>query len=216
MTIIHGDHQVASRSQLLILKQAAVESGKQVVEFSGGSLTLPELVNAAESVSLFGNANVVIIQDLFTRRQGIEKKVILEYLAAHPQSNIIIWESKDVSSQLKQFSPSSVKKFDLPKYLFKFLEDFSLAGLHQAAETTPVEQLFPLLVRQLHNLILTKENRGDFATWQKSKLTAQASRYSLKQLLAMYHRLLKIDYYQKTSTSPYNLTGALDLWIATL
>ena len=66
MIILHGDNQVASRQHLTTLKQAATKLGKQITELAG-EVSLELLMPAAESNSLFGSSNLVVIENLFLR-----------------------------------------------------------------------------------------------------------------------------------------------------
>ncbi|MEK7091078.1 MAG: hypothetical protein AAB887_01045 [Patescibacteria group bacterium] len=179
--ILHGDNQVASRQALLAAKE-----GKPTLEFMGSDLSLDQLVNAVETNSLFGQANTVIIEGLFSQRPSTNKKVIIEYLESHQDSDIIIWEGKDVTSQLKNIT--SVKIFDLPKYIFSFLDSPTISGLHQVLQTMPAEQIMASLATRAHKRANTK--------W-------------LQELLA-------IDYKLKTGALPYDLATALELWCAKL
>lgn len=181
MIILHGDNQVVSRQALL-----AAREGKPVLEFMGSDLSLDPLVNAVETDSLFGQANTVIIEGIFSQRVSVNKKTIVEYLESHQNSDIIIWESKDVSTQLKNFK--NIQKFDLPKYIFNFLDNPTISGLHQVLQTMPAEQILASLGTRAHK------------------------RANIKWL----QKLLTIDYQLKTGNLPYDLTTALELWCAKL
>ena len=143
MFILHGDDQVASRQALLTVKE-----GKSTLEFMGSNLTLDQLVNAVETNSLFGQANTVVIERAFA------KKEISEYLTKNQDKDIIIWEPKDVSVKVKDFK--NVQKFDLPKHIFKFLDSPSLSTLHLALSTAPVEVVFASLATRAHKRANTK------------------------------------------------------------
>ena len=181
MLILHGDNQVASRQALLAAKE-----GKPILEFMGSDLTLDHLVNAVETNSLFGQANTVIIEGIFSQRPSTNKKAAVEYLEAHPDADIIIWEGKDVTTQLKNFK--SVQKYDFPKYIFSFLDSPTISGLHQVLQTMPAEQILASLATRAHKRANT--------SWLKS--------------------LLDLDYKLKTGALPYNLAAALELWCAKL
>lgn len=175
MIILHGNNQVASRQALLAAKE-----GRPVLEFMGSDLSLDQLVNAVETNSLFGQANTVVIERAFA------KKEISEYLAKNQDKDIIIWEPKDVSTKVKDFK--NVQKFDLPKYIFGFLDNPTISGLHQVLQTMPAEQILASLATRAHKRANTK--------W-------------LQELLA-------IDYKIKTGVLPYDLATALELWCAKL
>lgn len=181
MQILHGDHQVASRQALLTTKES-----KPILEFIGSNLTLNQLINAVETDSLFGQANTIIIEGIFSQRSSANKKAIIEYLELHQDADIIIWEGKDITTQLKNFK--SVQKFDVPKHIFAFLDNPTLSTFHLALSTTEPEVLFASLATRAHKRANTK--------W-------------LQELLA-------IDYKLKTGILPYDLATALELWCAKL
>lgn len=181
MQILHGDNQVASRQKLLDLKK-----DKSVIEFLGSDLVLETLSNVVATKSLFGQANTIIIEGLFSLRNSALKKDLVSYLLNHLASEVIIWEGKDVSAQVKDFS--QVQKFDLPKHIFAFLDSPSLSTFHLALSTVEPEVLFASLVTRAYKRANTK--------W--------------------LHELLAIDYKLKTGILPYDLTTGLELWCAKL
>jgi len=181
MIILHGDHQVASRQKLLDLKK-----DKSVLEFLGSELTLAALVNTLTTKSLFGQANTIVIEGLFSLRPSTLKKILITYLLNHLESDVIVWEPKDVSSQIKDFK--QVQKFDLPKYIFAFLDNPTVSGLQQVLQTMPPEQILASLATRGYKRVDTK--------WLQELLT--------------------IDYQLKTGNLPYDLTTALELWCAKL
>lgn len=187
MLILHGEHQVASRDQLTALRRASL----QPIEFSGSDLDPDRLIPACESKSLFGQTASVFIENLFSSRTGAAKKQIAGYLRDHPDFDVTVWEPKDVSSQLKDFPPQVVRRFDLPRHIFKFLDHPSLTTLHLALSVTPSEVVFASLVTRLHKQIAS----GNLQT------------------LSRYQQLLDIDYKLKTSALPYDLATALELWL---
>lgn len=179
MIILHGDNQVASRQAL-----STIKLGKSILEFMGSDLSLDGLINAVETNSLFGQANTVIIEGIFSQRVSTNKKLIAEYLETHQNSDIIIWEPKDVSSQIKNYK--NIQKFDLPKHIFDFLDNPTLSTFHLALNTTEPEVLFASLATRAYKRANTK--------WLQELLT--------------------LDYQLKTGSLPYDLTTALELWIA--
>ena len=181
MLILHGENQVESRQNLLSVKQA-----KSTLELSGSSLTLDQLVQSVETNSLFGQANTVVIESVFSQRASASKKKIIDYLEKSSSKDIIIWEPKDVTSQLKGFDQKLVKKFDFPKHIFKFLDFPSLSALHLALSITPPEVVFASLITRAHKQVKT--------IWLQELIT--------------------IDYQLKTGQLPYDLATALELWVA--
>lgn len=179
MFILHGDNQIASREALNLSKKDAL-----VIN----DLSLDAIRQAVESESLFGNINQVIIENIFSSRPSNGKKQIIEYLLANQKEDILIWESKDVTAQLREFSPQIIKVFAFPKYIFSFLDRPTIPGLHQVLQTMPPEQIFASLATRAHKQVNTK--------WLQE--------------------LLDVDYKIKTGTLPYDLSTALELWCAKL
>jgi len=190
MLILHGDNQIASRERFLAARQEAQKQGLNVVELSGDQINLPGLTQAVESKSLFGSANAVFIEGLFSSRPSNAKKQIIGYLSKKLNENIIIWESKDVTAQVKDL-PST--KFDLPKYIFNFLDNPTLESFRKCLEVMPVEQIFASLATRVHKALL---GQGRIA----KKINPA--------------ELLEIEYKQKTSSPPYDLASALEIWLA--
>src|SRR3989344_5342157 len=189
MLILHGDNQIASRERFLAARQEAQKQGLNVVELSGDQINLPGLTQAVESKSLFGSANAVFIEGLFSSRPSNAKKQIIGYLSKKLNENIIIWESKEVTAQVKDL-PST--KFDLPKYIFNFLDNPALESFHKCLEVMPVEQIFASLATRVHKALL---GQGRIAKNINPR------------------ELLDLEYKQKTSSPPYDLTSALEIWL---
>lgn len=213
MIVIHGDNQILSRQFLLGIRKKAVEDGSQIVELKGASCTMADIVSAVQSISLFGPSNFVIIEEFFSRRTGSEKTSISTYLIQHPLDQIALWESKDVSTQVKSFPPSVVKRFDLPKYLFKFMEDLQPETFRLSLDSAAPEQVLALLLRHVRNLMYIKSGGTNLPSWQAGKLKAQASRFSLTKLQSMYLSLMHMDYRHKTSAAPFDLASDIEVWL---
>jgi len=213
MIIFHGDHNVSSRQATVDARADGVKKGLNILDYSGSGLTLSELSQKAESTSLLGETNLIFISDFFARRPGKEKTAILEYLKTHSNLPLVFWESKDVTSQLTGLPTTTIKKFDLPKYIFKFLDSFSLELLDQTIQNTSPEQIMVLLSRRVRDLILAKLELLTGPDWKTRQISYQSQKYNLEKLKKLYSDLLKIDFTQKTSQMPYDLTSALELWV---
>ncbi len=212
MLIIHGDNQVASRQFLLDAKQAASKKDLEIISLEGSELTLGDLQQYVNSANLLGKTNCVVIEGFFSRRPSNDKKKIVEYLEKNPNEEIIFWDGKDLGMQLKVFPATVIKKFDLPKTVFKFLDTFSLPDLSETLENTPAELVFSLLVSQVRKLIMVKQDAIELPSWQLGKLKSQANKYPLEKLLKMHSSLLDIDYKNKTSATALDLGAGLELW----
>ena len=214
MFIFHGDNQSASRQAFLVRKNTDKARNLHVVEFSGPNLIYSDLVNSPETVSLFGQQSLIVIEDFFTgKHAGREKEQIAKYLKENTSKDVLFWESKNVSMQLKSFPAGSIAKFDLPKHLFDYLETFSVSILHQTLEDSEPQVVLFLLVRQLQSLIAVSDGKvANLPDWKAAKLRHQAAKFTVPRLLQLHHQLLEIDYRQKNSLSPLDLAQALELW----
>jgi hypothetical protein len=138
MLIIHGEDQVESRKYFLELKP-------RITEVS----TLVDLKEKLSTIPLFADNEKVFIENIFSRRTSNDKKEIVDFLETENPSNLIIWECRDVSAQIKK---GEVKYFPYPKHIFKFLDTPNLKTFHESLKTEPVEMLFASLVtRTLKN-----------------------------------------------------------------
>lgn len=216
MLIYHGDNQILSRSGFLDLKRTKTAAGMQIVEVNGQGLTLQELKYKSESASLLGDINCLFIDEFFGSRISKEKNLILDYLTEHSGNELNFWDSKDVSVQLKKIPPECIRKFDLPKYVFQFLDHPTITLLHQSLVNTAPEQIFALLVGHFRKLLIVKDHAGNLPAWQEQKLSSQAAKYSIEKLTELYKELLQIDYRQKTSVSAIDLSFSLELWLTKL
>lgn len=174
MIILHGDNQVESRKVWIEAKK-----NKQVLEFDGAVLTVADLANAINTVSLFEQSNSIFIEGLFGRRVSTERKDLISYLEKHPDADITIWEGKDISTQVKDL-PN--RNLELPKYIFKFLDSPTIEGLHLVLQTMPVEQILASLATRAH-----KQLKLD---WIKSLLTID---YAQKTSQAPYDLVAALE-----------------------
>lgn len=180
MLIIHGEDQIASRQVFLAKKQ-----NQTVRELNGEDSILSDVINSTQGESLFGGEALVFIENLFSSRPSARKTEIVNFFQENQDLDVFIWESKDVSSQLKSFPANIVQKFDLPKIIFAFMDHPTIELLHKCLASMPVEQIFASLVTRLYKQEKTQD------------------------LL----KLLEIDYKSKTSQLPYDLTTGLELFL---
>ena len=202
MQIIHGDNSLSSREHLLAAKQTTAKTGDNIVELSGDQIDLTTLVQAVESKSLFGPNNTVFIESLFSQRPSSAKKQIIDYLLKNTDEKIVTWDPKDITGQLKSFPEKIIKRFDLPKHIFAFLDSPALETLHRALQVSPVEQVFASLATRLHKVLL---GQGRFT-----------AKFTITDLKKMNTDLLQLEFQQKTSSAPYDLQAALEIWLTKL
>lgn len=189
MIILHGDNEIASRNEYLRQKK------ETYLELSGDTLDLSSLITSFSTSSLFGPISHIAIIGLFSRRPSTAKKQITDYLECRSELELLLWEPKDVSAQLKGFPQKLITKFDFPKHIFTFLDNLDLVTYHKLLSQMPVEQIFASLVTRAHK-VLTAESR---------------SNKSLDIL-----KLIEIDYQLKTGQLATDLSTALELLLVSL
>lgn len=222
--LLHGDNIVESRDALNLLRVDRDE----VITIEGKTAQLNEIKQACESMSLFGEKRLVIIENLFSRLSKNELKEFIAYLSSIESSyDIIIWEGRSLTKATigKLGKSWQIKEFSIPKVIFTLMESVKpknnrrmIELLQKARELkTSNEFIFLMLVRQIRMLLLAKDNGlTGIPTWMAGKFSKQANYFQTEDLLMLYKKLLAIDIRQKTGTGVYDLAGELDLLFATL
>ncbi|MBL7159044.1 hypothetical protein ISS85_01055 [Candidatus Microgenomates bacterium] len=230
-TILHGDHLLASRKALEVMKKTAEK--KEVISFDGKKVTLTDLKQALEARSLFGQEKLAIVENLISLKYSSIKtqeqvKRTFDYLKALPSNTeLILWEKKKIDGRrLISFKNAKIQLFQTPAIIFKFLESIQpnnqesmLSLFENCAKTGPVELIFYMIVRQFRLLLLVKDLGKEgvrMAPWQYARLTNQANCFTLEKLLKIYKKLLKIDYQQKTGQLVFDLKKTIELLLVNL
>jgi len=220
-----GENIVLSRKELLEEISKAKEKKFQIIQFIGKNLSIPNLTQALESDSLFGVPKLIIIENFFSLPRSNEKEELLALIKKNKDSQILIWEGKDLSRDLiSKHSGFEFKNFRLSKFLFSFLDNLipsqqkkNIENFHFCLTQEESEMIFAMLIRQIRLLIQAKEGEeylSSLAGWQKGKISSQAKLFTMVKLKEIFQKLLEIDFQQKTSQSPFDLSSALDLLIA--
>lgn len=223
--VFSGEDIVSSRKAFLEHLEGLKRDGFEVEMVNGKDLTLELLELLSLPISLFGEKKALTIENLFTGTKSKEKDKIIEKIVSLLDCYLVIWENKDFSKaeQLKYPKNFIFKNFKLPASLFIFLDHLlpnnsvsNLKYLTIALETVETNFLFLMLIRQIRLLILAEDPNDllKLAPWQKSKLQKQVNSFKAEQLTEIYTKLLKIDYNQKTSSTPFALEHELELLIA--
>jgi len=227
MIILHGENIVLSRQKLKEKVTEFKRETKGEVLLFDGDVNLIDIQQAFQSLSLLGQHQLVIIENLFGGRKTKEKEKIIDFIKKIKPSNLIIWEAKKIDGRTLNAFQKQVLKYDLTPIVFQFLDSFkpgntkaSLTLLHQTLEQLPPEMIFFMLTKHLRLLILAadlgKKGLKNMPPWRQGKLINQGNQFGLDKLLITYKRLLKIDSQQKTGKTPFNLSSQLDLLIASL
>ncbi len=223
LTIIHGDDTASSRKYFSDQKN----SHSEVIALDGEKVTLTDLKQVFEGGGLFSVTKNVFIEHLFgKKKKSSDYAVITTYLQTNASShNIFLWEGKEIDrSTLSPFKSASVKVFKLPQTLFLFLDSVKpgssktlISLFHKTLETSEMEMVFFMLVRQIRILLAMVEKSTEeidevkrLAPWQKSKLQKQTASFEKSQLREIYKKLFRIEIGLKTGTLPNPLISSID------
>ncbi len=207
ITLLHGDNIEASRSEFIRMKAAAKD--KDIRTFDGRTIDAASLTQGLESRSMFGGETVVFIENLFGKLG--RKTKLIEQLAAiigDSASDVVVWEDKEMGTTvLKNLGKATVRLFKIPSIIFQFLDTLSLPTYQQLVQTEPPELVFSMLTRRIRQLIQLRDGvtPEGMQGWQISRLTRQAKLFTMERLLAMYKKLLDIEYSIKSGSSPFSL-----------
>lgn len=216
ITLLHGDHTQASRTELLRL--IGQHKGAEVRSLDGSKLDETELSQAIESSSLFGGEILVVIENVLRKYAKLPKALakLAHIIRSTEVADVILWENKEVSdAQIKLLGPGiQAKKFSIPKVLFAFLDSLAPG---EAGTTLPLyetltraeapELVYTMIARRMHQLAILSGG-GDIpglAPWQRSRLTSQAKRFTMEKLQASLSQLLMHEYRLKTGMTPFSL-----------
>jgi len=226
--IYAGENIVLSRKAFLDEIEGLKNKKVELISFEGKRLTLSELILATESKSLFKQDKAIVIENLLSSLKSKEKDKIINYLASTNNDfpDVLIWEPKEIAKSVSLNKNWQIKLFKLSSFLFNFLDQLkpgsaakNITNFHQCLKSEPAEMVFSMIIRQFRLLILAKDNDrylNKMAPWQKSKLLSQAKLFSQLDLKQNYRRLLEIDFRQKTSGTPFDLSSELDLFLSDL
>lgn len=211
ITIIHGEDTVKTRQALIDFKK-----NKHAIEFQAKNLILEQLRQEIEGTSLFGEQNLIIIENLL-KTGG---KSLLDYLQANAAGlkSIILWEDGDTSKKSLQIFPKAeVLHYPLPKTIWLFLDSIkpgagklSIRLLHETIKTSEPELVFYMLTRHFRLMLVPPTS---LAPWQLGKLKRQSALFGQEKLIVLYRKLFQIELEQKTGKSPLSLVAALDLFL---
>lgn len=224
--IFHGENLLASRTAYL--KVLNTETGSEIVRLDGEAITLTDLIQAAESGSLFAPKRLIAIENLFTRRDSKQKDSILKYLSkADPNLPVLVWEKKEISLKTlkKRLPVATLHLFKLQKSIFNFLDAIRpnntknlLRLLHKCLKEESPELVIYMTARRVSQLIIGKDlgqkGLSELPAWQRSRLFSQAKTFSLKELLELHSRIFSLDRSLKSGRASLSLDHLLDLVMA--
>ncbi len=221
ITLIHGDHVEASRTELARLRSGAKD--REIRRLDGKTIDETAVTQALESSSLFGNTPLVIIERLFSGKQKKSKELaaIVALLKKSADScDCIVWEDKALeASTVAGLGKPTVKLFKIPPKIFQLLDGLAprhasslLAHYEFIKNTEAPELVFAMIAKRVRQLMAIGggAHPAGLADWQASRLTKQASFFTMEQLISMHETLLQAEYSLKTGASPYQLSELLE------
>ncbi len=228
ITLIHGEDITASRKVLFDLKEKHASSEK--IYFDGAKITLSDLVSSTDSLSLFGEDKLIIIENLLAGTISKEKESMLAFLGnTKSTAHIVVWEQKEIGKTVikKYFSSAKIIFCPLPAVLFKFLDSVGVKPVgevlnmfHVLTHDQEAELVYSMLIRQWRYLIIAADlGEKGFAAmlpWQIAKFISQARSFELKKLIGSYRQLLSLDLKVKMGRTSYTLNQLLDIFFASL
>ena len=227
-TIIHGNDLASSRDYF------AKERDKyeSPILIDGDGISFDRIFQTLENKTFFDNKITLAIENFFSKNKSnsIEFKKIIEYLNLDKNSEIIFWESTEISKTNQTVLKNSVvKTFSYPQVLFQFLDNLKLGNnqyliklIYDLKKNMETELIFFMIVRQFRLMISQLETGAKIEetkrlqSWQTGKLSSQANSFGKERLISLYDKLFEIDLAQKTGKLPYSLDKSIDIFLLAL
>ncbi len=219
--ILHGENTIKSRDRLTQLVTDLKVKNQEIIRLEAKKLDLPQLEEMLLKNNLFGNQEVLIIEELHSLPKSKKKDELINKIANNNQKDIILWEKRDLTiTMLKKFSQAKVEQFKLTNALFSWLDLFhhqtpikqNLQALKKAIQNNGDYMCFIMLARQISLLIYAKDGgQVKGAPFMISKLKKQAQAFSLEKLLKLHKQLFELDQQMKSSKNFLTLEQALDV-----
>ena len=221
LTLIHGTDTITSRDYLneLITKE------KNLVRHDGAKLTPEQLTLDLQPTTLLGSNNLLLIENLFSRKDLTGKKALLNLLNANRDIDVVLWEGKPVAkTDLALLPKAQAKEFILRPRVFAFLDSLGkpapavLTAFHQALEQDPVEKLMATLATRLRQLLIAQVDPDHLSAqgFYRSKLIGQSHQFSKVKLEKLLRQLLSLDFAQKTGQTTLPPQAQLELLLTEL
>lgn len=213
ITVIHGEDIASSRNYFISEKEKYENS----VIYDAKSLSEQGLLEILQAKNLFFDQKGIFIENLLL----LKNKDFIELVKkAGTDSNIYIWEGKEISSTELLGLKAISKLFKLPQELFVFLDNIrpnnsqNVYFFRNALKNSPEDLIFYMLIRQFRLLLAVSgdaeiDEAKRLLPWQREKLERQAKLFSEKDLKRTYNKLYKIDHDIKTGEAS-SLTSSID------
>lgn len=219
--VITGEDTVLSRKKLSEL----LEGSQDITRVDGEKELLSNILTTLESNSLFSKKRAVVIEN-FLKVRPLESflEQTLKFVKDQ-DTDVFLWDEGEVDLKSKTML-KNVKtfSFSFPKYYYQFLDSFSPSSNDSASlfrdvlKTLSPEQVLYGLIKRVKQLLVIKsggwQDFSDFRrmqSWQISKLTKQADRWTLLELKSTFVKLAELDEKIKTGGLALDLPSHLDI-----
>lgn len=212
-----GDDSVNARRKFIELKEEYKNNKFEIYDLTISSLAeLPKWLY--QSQGLFETQKVFFGENLTS------KKELREELKKYGEAihDIILFEDKLEERSAKTYFPKAqLFTYKFPTTIFKLLDALYpsniktvITYINQLRDTVDENILFFMISKRIRELLLVKQNlslSSKVASWQVQQLKTQAKHWDLKNLTRCYESLFKIDVQNKTSSTHYSISQALDI-----
>ena len=224
ITIIHGENLKESRNYFWEMRQKA----KNPIFLMGENINLFDLMQILSNGGFFEDSKQIFIENIFSLKKKEEKEKIIELLLKKEKENeIVFFESKEITpANLKIFKNASIKKFDIPKIIFAFLDLIgidkkkSIELFHEILKTNDAEYVFFMLIRHFRIMLALSENSNNqidelkrIQPWQRGKYLTQLKKIGIDKVKKFYYDLFLTDFKQKTGQNALNLIQTIDIFL---
>ncbi|HEX8965708.1 MAG TPA: hypothetical protein VF820_04730 [Patescibacteria group bacterium] len=229
ITLFHGENTTESRKVFIDEKQ----KNASAVTIEGQNTTIALLSEKLEGQGLFEDTQIIFIEDLLSKKKASkDTESLAKFIVEHEKENqIYIWESKQLTlKQLNYFKGATVKKFDLPKEIFAFLDSIlpnnaekSISLFQKTLQIEDAEFVFFMIVRQVRMLLSVLEPGESgideikrVAPWQLGKLQKQAKALGKDKLLDLFYKLFTLEQGLKTGKNSLPIAQMIDFLLVSL
>jgi DNA polymerase III delta subunit len=226
LIIIHGNDIVTSRKVFLSEKQRFPEA----LLMREDEVNLTMLAQLLEGGGLFEDSKTLFIERFLSdRKKSLDKEFVVAYLVKQAKTHtIFLWEGKELDrGVISPFKDANIKLYKLPSTLFALLDAIKPGAgqnlvklFHSCLETTEVEMVFFMLVRQFRLLLSVSEKQDQpiseiirMSSWQKNKLQNQAKLFPGPTLIDLFNCLFQIETQYKTGNLPLSLVAKIDFFL---
>lgn len=218
VTVIHGDDSSSSRNFLNRLNL-------NFQRYDATSGNIDEIRQLLDGNSLFEFSPNILVENLFSKKAKNQDEIIK--LINKSMGDIYIYESKEISNNLKFFPKAKSEYFTFPKTLFVFLDSIwpgnskSLSLFNEALNSNELEILVFMIIKNLRMMIALSLNTEIEETkrlqdWQRGKLMNQASKFGIEKLKKTYKEIFEIDLASKSGGLKLPLKETIDIWLINL